>query len=54
MPQEQFGAMIGFSQAKMSKIENRDRDNLSDLKLIAKMLEVSIEELVREDDRIEN
>ena len=43
--------MIGFSQSKISKIERGDWDSLSDLRLIAKALEVLIEELVREDSR---
>ena len=47
--QEQLGAMIGFSQSKISKIENGDWDSLSDLRLIAKSLEVPIEELVRDE-----
>ena len=49
LSQEQIGAMIGFSQPKISKIERGDWDSLSDLRLIAKVLEVSIEELVKED-----
>ena len=48
--QEQLGAMVGFSQSKISKIENGDWDSLSDLKLIARALEIPIEELVREDE----
>ena len=48
--QEQLGARIGFSQSKISKIENGDWDSLSDLRLIAKVLGVPIHELVREDD----
>ena len=47
--QEQLGAMVGFSQSKISKIENVDWDSLSDLRLIARALEVPIEELVKED-----
>ena len=47
--QEQLGAMVGFSQSKISKIENGDWDSLSDLRLIAKALEITIEELVREE-----
>ena len=39
--------MVGFSQSKISKIENGDGDSLSDLKLLAAALEVKIEELVR-------
>ena len=49
LSQERLGAMIGFSQSKISKIENGDWDSLSDLRLIAKALEVPIEELVREE-----
>lgn len=47
--QEQLGAMVEFSQSKISKIENGDWDSLSDLRLIAKALEVPIEELVRDE-----
>ncbi len=50
LSQEQLGAMVGFSQSKISKIENGDWDSLSDLRLIARVLEISIEELVREDE----
>lgn len=46
LSQERLGAMIGFSQSKISKIENGDWDSLSDLRLIAKVLEVPIEELI--------
>ena len=49
LSQEQLGAMVGFSQSKISKIENGDWDSLSDLKLLAAALEVKIEELVREE-----
>lgn len=49
LSQEQIGAMIGFSQSKISKIENGDWDSLSDLRLIARALEVPIEELVRDE-----
>ena len=45
LSQEQLGAMVGFSQSKISKIENGDWDSLSDLRLIAKALEVPVEEL---------
>ena len=44
--QEQLGAMVGFSQSKISKIEHGDWDSLSDLRLIAKALEIPIEELI--------
>ena len=43
--------MIGFSQSKISKIENGDWDSLIDLRLIAKALEIPIEELVREENK---
>ena len=54
--QEQLGAMIGFSQSKISKIERSEWDSLSDLRLIARALEVPIEELVKEEagDEVEN
>ena len=45
--QEQLGVMVGFSQSKISKIENGDWDSLSDLRLIARALGGSIEELVK-------
>jgi len=47
--QEQLGDLIGFSQSKISKIERGDWDSLSDLKLIARALEIPIEELVKEE-----
>ena len=47
--QEQLGAMVGFSQSKISKIEHGDWDSLSDLRLIARALGVPIEELAREE-----
>ena len=53
LSQEQLGDIVGFSQSKISKIENGDWDSLSDLRLIARALEVPIEELVKEDDRDE-
>ena len=46
LSQEQLGSLVGFSQSKISKIENGDWDSLSDLRLIAKALEVPIEELI--------
>ena len=49
LSQEQLGAMVGFSQSKISKIENGDWDSLSDLRLIARALRVPIEKLVREE-----
>ena len=50
LSQEQLGAMVGFSQSKISKIENGDWDSVSDLRLIARALGVPIEELVKEDE----
>jgi len=47
--QEQLGAMVGFSQSKISKIENGDWDSLSDLRLIAKALGVKLKELIDDD-----
>lgn len=47
--QEQLGERVGFSQSKISKIERGDWDSLSDLRLIAKVLEVPIEELVKDE-----
>lgn len=44
--QEQLGAMVGFSQSKISKIENGDWDSLSDLKLLAKVLGVKLKYLI--------
>lgn len=49
LSQEQLGAMIGFSQSKISKIERGDWDSLSDLKLLAAALGVNIEDLVKEE-----
>ena len=49
--QEQLGELVHFSQSKISKIERGDWDSLSDLRLIARALEVPIEELVREEPR---
>ena len=48
--QEQLGAMIGFSQSKISKIENGDWDSLSDLRVIAKALDVKLKELIDDGD----
>lgn len=50
LSQEQLGAMIGFSQSKISKIENGNSDSLSDLRLLAAALDVKLEDLVREED----
>ena len=49
LSQEQLGAMVGFSQSKISKIERGDWDGLRDLRLIARVLGVPIEELVRDE-----
>lgn len=49
LSQERLGELVGFSQSKISKIENDDWDSLSDLRLIAKALGVRIEELVKEE-----
>lgn len=56
LSQERLGEIVGFSQSKISKIENGEWDSLSDLRLIARALEVPIEELVREEpsDEVEN
>lgn len=48
LSQEQLGAMVGFSQSKISKIEGSDWDSLSDLKILAAALGVKLEDLVRE------
>ena len=49
LSQEQLGELVGFGRPKISKIENGDWDSLSDLRLIARALQVPIEELVREE-----
>ena len=46
LSQEQLGAMIHFSQSKISKIENGNWDSLSDLRLIAKALGVKLKDLI--------
>ena len=51
LSQEQLGAMVGFSQSKISKIENGDWDSLGDLRLIAKALGVKLKELI--DDELD-
>ena len=48
--QEQLGAMVGFSQSRISKIENGDWDSLSDLRLIARALGVKLKDLIDESD----
>ena len=47
--QEQLGALVGFSQSKISKIEKGDWDSLSDLKLIARALDVKLKDLIDDD-----
>ncbi len=42
LSQEQLAELVNFSQSKISKIERGDWDSLSDLRLIAKVLEVPI------------
>ena len=54
LSQEQLGELVGFSQSKISKIENGDWDSLSDLRLIAKALEIPLEELVKEEEEDES
>lgn len=49
MSQEKLGELVGFSQSKISKIENGNCDSLSDLKLLASALNVKLEELVRDE-----
>ena len=51
LSQEQLGAMVGFSQSKISKIENGGWDSLSDLRLIAKALGVKLKDLI--DDELD-
>lgn len=52
--QEQLGSKVQFSQSKISKIERGDWDSLSDLRLIARTLEIPIEELISDrSDEIE-
>ena len=46
LSQEQLGAMVGFSQSKISKIENGGCDSLSDLRLLAAALGVKLDDLV--------
>ena len=43
--------MVGFSQSKISKIENGDWDSLSDLKLLAKVLGVKLKDLIDDEPR---
>ena len=51
--QEQLGAMVGFSQSKISKIENGDWDSLSDLKLIARALGVKLKDLIDDEPNVD-
>ena len=50
LSQEQLGAIVGFSQSKISKIENGYCDSLSDLKLIAAALGVKLRELIDDEE----
>ena len=50
LSQEQLGAMVGFSQSKISKIENGYCDSLSDLRLIAAALGVKLRELIDDEE----
>ena len=49
LSQEQVGAMVSFSQSKISKNERGDWDSLSDLRLIAKALGVKLKDLIDDD-----
>ncbi len=49
LSQEQLGKLVGFSQSKISKIENGDWDSLSDLKLLAAALGVQLKDLIDDD-----
>ena len=46
LSQERLGELVGFSQSKISKIENGDWDSLSDLRQIAKALGVKLKDLI--------
>ena len=46
LSQEQLGEECGFSQSKISKMENGACDSLSDLRIVAKALGIGIEELI--------
>ena len=48
--QELLGEKVGFSQSKISKIENGNWDSLSDLRLIARALGVKLKDLIDESD----
>ena len=54
LSQEQLGAMVGFSQSKISKIERGDWDSLSDLRLIAKVLGVKLKDLIDDEPTVES
>lgn len=45
--------MVGFSQSKISKIENGDWDSLSDLKLIARELGVKLKDLIDDEPNVD-
>ena len=46
LSQERLGELVGFSQSKISKIERGDWDSLSDLRSIARALDVKLKELI--------
>lgn len=48
--QEKLGYLVGFSQSKISQIENGDCDSLSELKLLAATLGVRLKDLIEEPD----
>ena len=50
LSQERIGELVGFSQPKISKIENGDWDSLSDLRLIARALGVKLKDLIDDGD----
>ena len=50
LSQEQLGEKAGFSQSKISKIENENCDSLSDLRLIAAALGVKLKELIDDEE----
>ena len=50
LSQERIGELVGFSQSKISKIENGDCDSLSDLRLIARALGVKLKDLIDDGD----
>ena len=51
--QEQLGAMVHFSQSKISKIERGDWDSLNDLRLIARALCVKLKDLIDDETNVD-